>query len=135
MSVCGPKLATVEIDGVTYHLAPETLARTLARTSPAARVHLLPGFDEYLLGYGDRSAALAPEYSAAVVPGSNGVFKPTIVADGAVVGTWTRKTTAREIVIEPFPFERPSGSVRAGLAEAAQALGAFLGRPTRLAGP
>ena len=55
-----------------------------------ARVHLLPGFDEYVLGYQDRSAVLAPEHSQAIVPGGNGVFRPTIVVDGAVVGTWRR---------------------------------------------
>jgi hypothetical protein len=130
LAVCGGRLTALELDGVTYHLAPETLAWT----PPAARVHLLPGFDEYLLGYGDRTAALAPEHSAAVVPGSNGMFKPTIVADGAVVGTWKRTITAHEIVIEPDPFERLSSSVRDGLVQAAQAFGAFLGRPSRVVG-
>ncbi len=129
--VCGGKLAALELDGVTYHLAPEAEVRPPS----AARVHLLPGFDEYLLGYGDRSAALAPEHVAAVVPGSNGLFKPTILADGVVVGTWRRTITAREIAIEPVPFGRPSSSVRAGLAGAAQAFGTFLGRPARLIGP
>ena len=130
LSVCGPALTTLELDGVTYHLAPE--AESWA--APTARVHLLPGFDELLLGYADRSAALAPERAAAVVPGSNGVFRPTIVADGTVVGTWKRTTTAREIVIETDMFERPPLPVEDGLADAVQAFGAFLGRPARLAG-
>ena len=62
----------LELDGVTYHVAP----KALDAAPPADRVHRLPGFDEYLLGYGDRNAALAPEHSLAVVPESNGMFNP-----------------------------------------------------------
>jgi hypothetical protein len=118
----------LELDGVTYHIAPEALSE-----APAAPcVHLLPGFDEYLLGYADRSAALAPEHSQAVVPGGNGMFLPTIVADGEVVGTWRRTVNAREIVVDPMPFGPLPGPVREGLVEAARAYGAFLGKPARL---
>jgi hypothetical protein len=131
LAVCGARLATREIDGITYHLAPETVACTARVT----RVHLLPGFDEYLLGYGDRSAALAPEYSALVVPGGNGMFKPTIVADGLVVGTWKGARSAREVVVDAAPFERLAAAVERGLEQAVQAYGAFLGRPARQGGP
>jgi hypothetical protein len=130
LGICGNALTTLEFDGLIYHLAPET--RELA--GPAAHVHLLPGFDEYLLGYGDRRAALAPEHSDAIVPGSNGMFKPTIVMDGEVVGTWRRTIKAREIVIEAIPLGRLSAGVRELLAEAAQGYGAFIGRPVRLVG-
>ena len=59
------RLDELEVDGVTYHLRPGL--------EPAARaVHLLPGFDEYLLGYADRSAPLAREHADSVVPGGNG---------------------------------------------------------------
>ena len=129
IAICGTELTSLELDGVRYQIAPETLSNA----APAARVHLLPGFDEYLLGYGDRSAALAPEHAEAIVPGSNGMFKPTIVADGEVVGTWKRILRAREIVVEATPFARLPGQVDEGLVEAVQAYGAFIGRPARLA--
>jgi hypothetical protein len=128
IAICGNRLTNLELDQVTYHLAPETLSLA----APTARVHLLPGFDEYLLGYGDRTAALAPEHSEAIVPGGNGMFKPTIVVDGEVVGIWRRISRAREIVVEPVPFGRLSAGVDDELAAAARAYGAFLGRPVRL---
>jgi hypothetical protein len=131
LAICGRWLTTLELDGATYHLAPETLALA----PPPSRVHLMPGFDEYLLGYGDRTAALAPEHSQAVVPGGNGLFRPTIVVDGEVVGTWMRTIMAREIVVEPVPFGRLSRPARTGLADAVRAYGAFMGRPVRTAGP
>ena len=50
------RLDELEVDGATYYLRPGL--------EPAERaVHLLPGFDEYLLGYGDRSAPLAGEHA------------------------------------------------------------------------
>lgn len=135
-------LARLDLDGTTYHLSPEVLetdsAALFAAAAPAPLpaplpdVRLLPGFDEYLLGYGDRSAILAPEDAQAVVPGSNGVFLPTIVVDGEVVGTWKRTVRAREVVIVPSPFRPLPGRVREGLVDAARAYGAFLGLPARI---
>jgi hypothetical protein len=130
IGICGATLTTIGLDGVTYHLGPETLDGA----PPTSRVHLLPGFDEYLLGYGDRTAALAPEHSDAIVPGGNGMFKPTIVVDGEVVGTWKRTLLAREIVIETAPFARFPSAIDEGLANAVKAYGAFTGHPARLAG-
>jgi winged helix DNA-binding protein len=63
-------------------------------------VHLLPGFDEFLLAYKDRSATLSPAHARKVVPGNNGMFMPTIVAGGRVVGTW--KPTPKGVVSTPF---------------------------------
>ena len=111
IGVAGASLATLEHDGVPYYLAPETIDADPA----VARVHLLPGFDEYVLGYQDRSAVLAPEHSQAIVPGGNGVFRPTIVVDGAVVGTWRRMSKAREVAVAATPFAPLTRPARAGL--------------------
>jgi len=128
LAVSGGLLTALDLDGVRYHLAPETLAQAPG----AARVHLLPGFDEYFLGYGDRTAALASEHSAAVVPGGNGMFKPTVVADGEVVGTWRRTVTRGEVLVEPLLWGPLRGALHDGLVEAVGAYGAYLGRPARL---
>jgi hypothetical protein len=56
-------------------------------TPAGTTAHLLPPFDDYLLGYRDRSAALAPAYAVRVNPGG-GLLKPTIVLNGEVVGIW-----------------------------------------------
>ena len=129
LAIAGDRLTGLEADGVAYHLAPETLELS---TPPDVRVHLLPGFDEYVLGYADRTAALAPEHADAIVPGGNGMFKPTIVADGEVVGTWRRTVTTRDTLIEAAPFGRLTAEVLEGLGEAARAYGAFVGRPVRV---
>ncbi len=129
---CGDRLARLELDDVTYLLDPG--AETETTTAPRARVHLLPGFDEYVLGYKDRSAILAPEYSQAIVPGGNGVFRPTIIVDGEVSGTWRRVNRGSDIEIEPMLFGPQPRWFAKDLAAAAEAYGSFLERPIRLAG-
>lgn len=52
-------------------------------------IHLLPPFDEYLVGYRDRSAALEPAHVRRVV-GINGLFSPSIAIDGRIAATWKR---------------------------------------------
>jgi hypothetical protein len=111
---------TLEMDGTTYYYD--------AATEPAANaVHLLPGFDEYLLGYQDRSAPLAAEHAQAIVPGNNGVFLPTIVANGEVVGLWKRHARARRTELELSAF----GSTTS-MGRAAKRYGAFLGIPVEV---
>ncbi len=51
---------------------------------------LLPGFDEFVLGYQDRLFALTTEEHHQLVPGNNGVFKKSIVAGGLIRGIWSR---------------------------------------------
>lgn len=51
-------------------------------------VTLVPGFDEWILGYADRSLVAGPEALQAVVPGKNGIFRPAVLVDGVVTGTW-----------------------------------------------
>ena len=93
-----------------------------------AGVHLLPQWDELLLGYKGRDLALPPEHVARVVPGRNMVFKPTLVVDGEVAGTWRREQRSRRVVLEVRPFV-PLGAGRwRDVERAAAAYGRFLGR-------
>jgi len=64
----------------------------------------LPGFDEFILGHQDRRAVLAAEFASLIVPGGNGVFRPVVVSDGQVVGTWrhTGRGAKRTIAATPF---------------------------------
>lgn len=48
--------------------------------------HRLPAFDEYLLGYQDRSQVCAAQHIPTVGPTKNGMCRPFIVEDGMVTG-------------------------------------------------
>ncbi|MBA3826804.1 MAG: winged helix DNA-binding domain-containing protein [Ktedonobacterales bacterium] len=87
LAAATPQLRQQQSDTSTYWLAADAPAQ--AQLDHTA-VQLLPGFDEYLLGYQDRSAMLAAEHAPHIVPGSNGIFQPMIVVAGQIVGTWKR---------------------------------------------
>lgn len=57
---------------------------------------LLPAYDEFLISYRDRKAALSLIEQKRVVS-SNGMFWPTIVWDGQVVGLW-KKSLKKEVM-------------------------------------
>ena len=59
---------------------------------PVAPGHavLLPPYDEYTVAYQRPRAALDPKHAAAA---RNGIFGPTILLDGRIAGTWTRRLT------------------------------------------
>ena len=51
-------------------------------------VHLLPPYDEYLIGYKSRHVALHPDHSHHA-HNSSGIFWPVVLQDGEVVGNWS----------------------------------------------
>jgi len=91
---------------------------------------ILPAFDEFLVGYTDRGAALDVAASERVVGG--GIFHPVVVHDGRVVGTWRRETTRREVVCSVAPFvalgHGRARAVKAALERYARFLGLDLRR-------
>lgn len=103
IEIAGGNLKSTVVSGVEYWFS-DTVG---VKDEPIVR--LLPGFDELMLGYKDRSAGLAPRYAERIVPGGNGMFLPTLIIDGTVHGTWkrTQRTSSQEITILPFDTVPP----------------------------
>ncbi|MEJ3745737.1 winged helix DNA-binding domain-containing protein [Actinomycetes bacterium KLBMP 9797] len=100
LAIARPRLASVEVDGAVHLMDPRTPELLAGGRRRARGVFLLPGFDEFILGYADRSAMVPPAFADRIVPGGNGVFQPTVVSAGQVVGLWKR---ARDgVVATPF---------------------------------
>lgn len=66
-------------------------------------VVLVPGFDEIVLGYQDRELVADSEAMRTVVPFVNGIFRPAVLLDGRVVGTWRRAPKSGEAPFELVP--------------------------------
>jgi hypothetical protein len=91
LAVAGDALTTVRVDGREMIVAPAALDAVPPDTAtPDPTLVTLPGFDEYLLGYKDRTLMIAPEHKQAIIPGGNGVFQSTIVRGGRVIAIWKR---------------------------------------------
>ena len=86
-------------------------------------------FDEYLLGYQDRSLIVSADDYLKVVPGKNGMFLPLIVVGGRIVGTW-RKPPGRTgaLLVSAEPFTSLSRSAQQSFARSVAAYGRFFGR-------
>jgi hypothetical protein len=76
---------------------------TLGAVEPAPAFRLLPMFDNYLLGYRDRTAMLDPRLHPRVYVG--GIIKATVVCDGRVIGIWRLERSARTAAVRVTPFE------------------------------
>ena len=117
------QLVELEFGCASYWMSPETAALLDTGVPGVRSMLLLPGFDEFLLGYQDRSLVLAAEHAARIVPGGNGVFKKTVVAGGEVIGTWAREGTGTRAAVVPELFDpsRPLGpAARTAFTRAAQ---------------
>ena len=73
-----------------------------AATREAPRAHALPAFDEFFVGYADRSAALAPGDLAHVTAFQ--LLAPALLVDGRLLGTWQRKLARGAVVFTTKPL-------------------------------
>jgi hypothetical protein len=124
MAAVSDELTELTHRGTSYWIATSELDAASGGRAASA-VHALAGFDEYLLGYQDRLLPVAVEHSERVVPGSNGIFLPTVVANGRVVGTWRRVPKSKTAEIEPDHFQAVSAAQLAGFAKAAKRYARF----------
>ncbi len=90
----------IEVAGVTYlykgAYAPETIQA----------VRLLPSFDEYIISYKDRSAAIDACWQPLAIT-RNAIFKPVLIAGGRVVAIWSRTVKKDTTTIQLSFFEQP----------------------------
>lgn len=122
-------LVRESIEGLEYWSA----ASAAEATEPSSRrAYLLPGFDEYMLGYRDRSAALGPGEFDRICPGGNGMFRPTIVVDGQVIGTWRPVSTRKRTLVEATTFRSIRRAEKSLVEAAADRYAKFTGLPAEL---
>lgn len=99
IALCGRALEAY--DG--YYVAAWLFDQLSAKKYPKS-VHFLAGYDEWLLGYKDRTATLHLDHHTRVDASRNGVFKPTVMIDGNTIGIWSvnHKSTYSEVVVTLF---------------------------------
>lgn len=120
---CGSALAKFEVEGRVYWSAPDLLEARLKSRD----VRLLPAFDEFLVAYHDRSAAV--DVAAKELLTFSTLLDPVIVCGGRVLGNWKRSLRKGTVFIETKPFSALTEAQASALRGAAERYGAFLGLP------
>ncbi|HSN73885.1 MAG TPA: winged helix DNA-binding domain-containing protein, partial [Anaerolineae bacterium] len=88
-------------------------------------VRLLPNFDNYLLGYRDRSLILTDEQARRVNSGG-GMLHPLLLIDGRGAGMWKLERGRAGINVSVEPFDELDAAVLPGLAAEIDDVGRFL---------
>lgn len=100
-------------------------------SSPPDSVYLLPAFDEYLISYKNRSAAITADHHTKAIS-NNGIFRPVIVVNGQISGLWKRTIKKDAVLIELDHF-RVHNKKEIGLIEkAAETFGHFSEKKTEV---
>lgn len=73
------------------------------RGKVAGCLHLLPSYDEYLLGYKDRTDVLPKEHYPKAFT-NNGLFYPVLLHEGQVIGNWNKSARKGGKLIEHSCF-------------------------------
>jgi hypothetical protein len=94
--------------------------------SKALQLSLLSWFDEYIIGYKDRSAAFDPSTEKFVEKPKNGLYTPIILVNGKIAGNWKRSFVKNEIHVDTKPFREFSDKENNELDKALKKYKAFL---------
>ncbi|MGN6520440.1 MAG: DNA glycosylase AlkZ-like family protein, partial [Dokdonella sp.] len=115
-------LERIDIGGRPYWHVPDD-----GDVSPrkSARVHLLPAYDEYTVAYQDRSAFLDAAHATRA---GNGIFKPALLLEGRIAGSWKRTFAKAAVSVEPDWFEPPSTAAVGAFDVAATRYAVFCGK-------
>jgi hypothetical protein len=101
------------------------------KKSSTANLLLLPAFDEFLISYKDRTAAIQLLHQKRAFS-SNGIFWPTLLLNGQVTGLWKRTVKNDQVLIEPDLFETKNKIPKALLKTATEAFGHFLDKSPQI---
>jgi hypothetical protein len=129
IDVAGSALEREVIGDRTYWVDPSVRSRSKA--SPTA--HLLPNYDEFFIGFKDRSAIGKRLKSSELVTGGDALTAHVVVVDGQLVGGWKR-TLTKKAVVELNLLTRLTEAEERAVAGAADAYGDFLKLPVELRG-
>lgn len=118
-----PSLISETVQGITYWMTNDSATAKTKSTG----VYLLPGFDEYLMGYTNRTPAIDTTRFKQIAGNGNGILSSTIVINSQVTGTWKRTIRKNKVTVETTPFESFNKTQENAITAAAKRYGKFLG--------
>ena len=127
LAMTASQLLQETIDGQIYWFSPATPSASPAQNMPQT-AHLLPDYDEYTVGYTDRSAIFDDAHTDKLDP-RGGLLMNTMSLDGQIVGDWKRTFKKNSVIITTNPFVTLSSAETRLFAAAANRYSEFLQMP------
>ncbi|NJK86450.1 MAG: winged helix DNA-binding domain-containing protein [Bacteroidales bacterium] len=94
------------------------------------KVFLLPAYDEFLIGYKNRSAVISKNINAKIIS-INGLFRPVILVNGQVAGIWKRTIKGNTCTFETELFFPMEEFMNESIQGESKRYGDFLGKVVR----
>jgi hypothetical protein len=123
IEMLGQELVSGTVDGRTYWFA-ELPAEIAIEPSPSA--HLLQGYDEYTIGYGESRDLYNPYFERFINRDS---YLHSVIIDGQVAAAWKRTLKKSEVQIEIAPYRDLSEEEQTAVQVAASAHCRFIDLP------
>jgi hypothetical protein len=117
------ELSVARKDGVDYYWSD---AGRKAMADNSGEIHLLPPYDEYIMGYKSRADIMPTVKSSLQAPRMR--FDNMIVHDGRVAGSWRRSVTKKQINLD-YHLIKPGRAVRRAFGEATRRFSLFTTLP------
>jgi len=115
------QLNSFEIDGLKYWFGKDDSLENSFRES----VHFIAAFDEILISYKTREASILLEHQSKAFT-NNGIFKPVILENSKVIGTWKRTIKKDHAKIETQFFNETESHKKTILFEGIKAFENYL---------
>lgn len=118
------------LEGQTYWFANSRSPAPFREKSPKA--YLLPNYDEYFIGFKDRSAIGEVVRRSDLPENSPALNAHIIILDGQIVGGWRRTLKTDAVLVELNPIATLTKAENQAVTDAANRYGAFLGLSVEL---
>jgi hypothetical protein len=116
----GIELARQDLESVQLGDQAYWDSASMEPSRAGADAWLLPNYDEYMVGYADRSVLVNGDRTLLTRASTSWLLTNALVVDGFVVGTWRRSTTRAGVSVELTPF-KPLTKLQQGRLDAARA--------------
>lgn len=121
-------MVQVDLDGVACWTTPAALGHLQKYADDAATgVHLLPGFDPYVVAPIGHRARTIPDGFVDRVSRTAGWISPVLVVDGVVRGVWSHELKNGTLAVTVEPFAKVTAATKRSATAAARRYAELLG--------
>jgi hypothetical protein len=119
IAALGDRLTEVAVDGTRAYVRTEDVEAIESTRPTTGEVHLVGGFDPFIVGAGLREQLIPPKHLQRVSR-TAGWISPVVLVDGVAAGVWDSARSGDRLTLTVDGFGRLSATVRKQVAVAAE---------------